>query len=202
MDDIERLERLNRLRAEGALTDAEFEQQKAHVLAGTMAPASGLSPRVLLGSLVAVILIAIAVALLFFGRDGGEVNHANSLSSNTLSGDGAETLADNSIAAPNAPTAPAASTEDIDTRPKATRSAQWTSSERAMIAEWHWANTRCRGGSGNEAETWAACEERDDDDLSRRLAAANICYGRDGEYGAQHEMHRCGPDSMRFNEPD
>jgi hypothetical protein len=53
---------------------------------------------------------------------------------------------------------------------------------------------------GDAPETQRACAERDREDspLKRRLRAAEICYGREGEYGYQNDFHRCGRGSFRF----
>jgi hypothetical protein len=74
--------------------------------------------------------------------------------------------------------------------------ASWSAAEEALIAQWHELNSRCRGGTGDAQATMAACEERDGS-VWQRLQEAGICYGREGEYGSQMEMHRCGPDSLR-----
>ena len=59
MDELDRLERLNRLRESGALNQAEFEQQKARILEGR--PSAGLN---LSGLWVAVgvLILCIVVA--------------------------------------------------------------------------------------------------------------------------------------------
>ena len=57
------------------------------------------------------------------------------------------------------------------------------------------ANTRCRGGSGDEAATWTACAERTE--IGERLQALGWCYGRQGEAGYQMSWHRCGRNSLR-----
>lgn len=64
-----------------------------------------------------------------------------------------------------------------------------------MLARWQDQNGKCRGGSGDDSETWKACEARDYTELA--LRAAGWCYGREGEYGYQMNWHRCGPVSIR-----
>lgn len=59
-----------------------------------------------------------------------------------------------------------------------------------IISQWYDQNGACRGGSGNEDETWRACDRRED--ISAKLAAVGWCYGRPGEYGYQMSWHVCG----------
>ena len=77
---------------------------------------------------------------------------------------------------------------------------KWTPAEEAMIDEYGKLDGQCRGGMGDAPETQRACVERDREDspLKRRLQAANICYGRESEYGYQNNFHRCGKGSFRF----
>lgn len=64
-----------------------------------------------------------------------------------------------------------------------------------MLARWHQQNDKCRGGSGNEADTWKACDARDYTDIA--LQSAGWCYGREGDYGYQMNWHRCDAKSLR-----
>jgi len=57
------------------------------------------------------------------------------------------------------------------------------------------ANSRCRGGSGDELHTWEACGERTA--YGRILGMMGWCYGRRGEAGYQMQWHRCTPTSIR-----
>ncbi|WP_426957870.1 hypothetical protein [Muricoccus radiodurans] len=59
------------------------------------------------------------------------------------------------------------------------------------------ANTRCRGGSGDQPETQKSCGERDA--YARVLNMMNWCFGRRGQVAAAHQWHRCGADSLRAN---
>lgn len=88
-----------------------------------------------------------------------------------------------------------ASTEDPPAKGPSTAD-NWSPEETALMSRWHELNTLCRGGSGDRPSTHAACEERDGP-IARQLADAGICYGREGEYGYQMAMHRCGPASLR-----
>lgn len=62
-----------------------------------------------------------------------------------------------------------------------------------LVAAWDYANSKCRGGSGDSPATWRACDEREA--LSKRLEAMGHCYGKHGEFGYQHSWHRCTPTS-------
>ena len=57
------------------------------------------------------------------------------------------------------------------------------------------ANTRCRGGSGDQQVTWEACGERTA--YGRVLGMMGWCYGRQGEAGYQMQWHRCIATSIR-----
>jgi hypothetical protein len=63
MDELDRLERLNRLRESGALNQDEFEQQKARILEGRPSPGLRLSG---LWVAVAVLALCAVVALVGF----------------------------------------------------------------------------------------------------------------------------------------
>lgn len=62
-------------------------------------------------------------------------------------------------------------------------------SPKGLIAKWHDANGRCRGGSGNDDRTYAACEEREG--FSKALGILGWCYGRPEQYGYQMKWERC-----------
>jgi hypothetical protein len=69
------------------------------------------------------------------------------------------------------------------------------SSPSTLVDLWIVANGQCRGGSGDDPRTPAACDRRQA--LGHQLDALNWCYGRRGEYGYQMQWHRCGPTSTR-----
>lgn len=73
--------------------------------------------------------------------------------------------------------------------------AQSRNDPKTMMRLWHEANSACRGGSGDDPKTELACEEREA--YSTRLGQLGWCYGKQGEYGYQHQWHRCGRRSMR-----
>jgi len=58
-----------------------------------------------------------------------------------------------------------------------------------MLARWHDRNEKCRGGSGDSAETWRACNEREYTNTA--LTAHGWCYGQPGQFGYQTRWHRC-----------
>lgn len=59
-----------------------------------------------------------------------------------------------------------------------------------IISQWHDQNGACRGGAGDEDETWRACDRREV--IDAKLRAIGWCYGREGEYGYQMSWHICG----------
>lgn len=65
----------------------------------------------------------------------------------------------------------------------------------ALRRKWDRENERCRGGSGDDDATQAACDAREG--LTEQLAAAGWCYGKRGEAGHQMQWHRCGRNSLR-----
>lgn len=73
--------------------------------------------------------------------------------------------------------------------------AQSKDDPKTMISLWGQANGQCRGGSGHDPKTFAACDERDA--YGKRLAQLGWCYGRKGELGYQMSWHRCTPSSLR-----
>jgi hypothetical protein len=55
------------------------------------------------------------------------------------------------------------------------------------------ANDRCRGGGVDDI--WAACAERTE--YVEALHVRGMCYGKQGQIGADMVWHRCGPGSIR-----
>lgn len=68
----------------------------------------------------------------------------------------------------------------------------------ALVSGWRKANEVCRGGPGNTSASQDACAERAWHE--KALAAGGWCYGRKGEFGAQHSWHPCSPDSLRLGD--
>ncbi|MGD9739103.1 MAG: hypothetical protein AB7O56_11140 [Bauldia sp.] len=71
--------------------------------------------------------------------------------------------------------------------------------EGELIDMWVVENGQCRGGHGDDPETWRACGRRDLLDLE--LDGRGWCYGRANEPATQNAWHRCGPDSIRLARP-
>lgn len=59
-----------------------------------------------------------------------------------------------------------------------------------LLDRWTQENEACRGGSGEEAETNAACDARGRTDVE--LKASGWCYGENAAYGFQNEWRPCG----------
>ena len=57
----------------------------------------------------------------------------------------------------------------------------------------------CRGGSGDQTETWVACGSRDY--ASDLLYEFGWCYGEIGQFGYQMDLHRCSATSIRNSIP-
>jgi hypothetical protein len=57
----------------------------------------------------------------------------------------------------------------------------------------------CRGGSGDQSETWVACGSRDY--ASDLLYEFGWCYGEIGQFGYQMDLHRCSATSIRNSTP-
>ena len=61
-------------------------------------------------------------------------------------------------------------------------------------------NSRCRGGSGDDMETWMACGARDY--VSYLLSERGYCYGKEDQAGFEMEWHACTSNSLRSTKPD
>ena len=57
----------------------------------------------------------------------------------------------------------------------------------------------CRGGSGDQTETWVACGSRDY--ASDLLYEFGWCYGETGQFAYQMDWHRCSATSIRDPSP-
>ena len=73
--------------------------------------------------------------------------------------------------------------------------ADWPANVKSLIARSEAANSRCRGGGGDEATTLKACDQRKV--LGRQIDRLGYCKGRAGQYGYEMWWRRCGPDSDR-----
>ena len=61
-------------------------------------------------------------------------------------------------------------------------------------------NTRCRGGSGDDTETWQACGARDY--VGYLLFQRGWCLGKEGQARFEMEWHQCTTGSLDFPKPD
>ena len=57
----------------------------------------------------------------------------------------------------------------------------------------------CRGGFGDQTETWEACGSRDY--AADLLYEFGWCYGKIGQFGYQMDLHRCSATSIRNSAP-
>jgi hypothetical protein len=64
-----------------------------------------------------------------------------------------------------------------------------------IIWQWEEENSLCRGGSGDEAKTLAACDRREL--IGRKLETVGWCFGRESDYGYQMQWHACEKTSYR-----
>lgn len=58
---------------------------------------------------------------------------------------------------------------------------------------------RCRGGSGNNPDTWVACGARDY--TSFLLDKSGYCFGEKDQPSFEWVWHVCNPNSHRFQKP-
>lgn len=63
-----------------------------------------------------------------------------------------------------------------------------------LIARWGEQNSQCRGGSGDDPKTMAACRERGK--TGREIDARGWCYGKKDQIGAQYQWHACTRTSL------
>lgn len=198
MADLEKLERLNRLRESGALSADEYEQEKAKVLAGQPANAKPLI-------IVAVIAIAIVLLAVFSFTAQGDREVSNSLAltappeplaspTTTVAPSPSETLAPQQRIDPPIPQTAAPDPTNAEYYNEAKQDAMSAHSDqpagiREMLGDWAGANTLCRGSS-DEATVNKWCPVRDR--LSERLEKMGLCYGRPTDQSAaESDWHTC-----------
>lgn len=70
----------------------------------------------------------------------------------------------------------------------------------ALLADEAILNDRCRGGSGDDMETWQACGARDY--VGYLLSQRGYCFGKDGQAEFEMEWHACSTGSLRSPKPD
>lgn len=68
--------------------------------------------------------------------------------------------------------------------------------EQSLIDNFEANEDACRGGSGDDPSTMAACDNRDS--ALRTLNGRNICLGRNGQPEADYKWHRCAASSLRL----
>lgn len=69
-----------------------------------------------------------------------------------------------------------------------------------LIELWQDANSTCRGMSGNDVQTWAACAARSV--YGTALNERDWCFGKEDQAGAAMEWHECEATSLRFKPVD
>lgn len=214
-DWMSKLERAKALLDAGALTPEEFETEKARLLPAplstytdwdeysTSEPPEGIEPVPHSGfmktAIVAVIVMVIATfAYLLFAGQSLERNLNLPVKKTAAQPPAipersgplltAGKALDRTLARPAATSLPVAPT------PVAKKASGWTETEKGLIARWTELNEHCRGGSGDDPKTMEACDLREA--ASAQLGSADICYGEEGQFGYQMEMHRCNRRSL------
>ena len=198
MTNLDKLERLNALRASGGLSPDEYEREKAKVLAE--------SRKSVLPILLAVLaVVAVAVAVLGLGgRQESKEAPAAEFSTSPSAFDPAAPFANNSVAAPSPtpsknidPPVPKAAAPDptntdyyIEAKRDMMRAYRsQPPSLRELLGDWAGANTLCRGSS-DEATINKWCPIRES--LSAKLEKLNWCYGRPTDQSAaESDWHPC-----------
>lgn len=141
--------------------------------------------------LVAILILGLVAAVAFLlGKDAAERQEAPSTEtavSKSATAESEITTSEASVITPPTPTPTPRIASNASDR-------SFSTNERALIEADRSADASCRGGDPS-SETDAACERRDS--TIRTLIAAGICWGREGEAYAEHEYHRCGPNSIR-----
>lgn len=66
----------------------------------------------------------------------------------------------------------------------------------SLLLDYHFYDGSCRGGVGDENETWMACGSRDY--ASALLNKFGWCHGKEGEYAYQMSWHECTPTSYGY----
>ena len=200
MTDVEKLERLNTLREKGALTEQEYAQQKARILASSKGAAS---PRLWLGFVVAAIIALVAIALMQKPpeRQGEAKSSAteaavipNSSPTESIQAPPSETPPAAKNVDPPVPTSAAPDPTNADYYNEAKRDMMRAYKDqpagiRQMLGDYAGANTLCRGSSESASvEKW--CPIRDA--LAGKLEKTGMCYGRPTDQSAaESDWHTC-----------
>ena len=200
MTAVEKLERLSTLREKGALTDQEYEQQKARILASSRGAAS---PRLWLGIVVAAIVSMVAIALMQKPPElqGETTSSATEVSIMPTSSptESIQALPSKTPPArknvdPPVPTSAAPDPTNADYYNEAKRDMMRAYKDqpagiRQMLGDYAGANTLCRGSSESATvEKW--CPIRDA--LAGKLEKVGMCYGRPTDQSAaESDWHTC-----------
>ena len=201
------LARLQRLRDQGLLTDAEYEQQKqtlAEEPVNQQRPTWGEAweegrefgrglRRGMLPWIVATVVMVLAIWGYFLikahdlARERGELNptvHSAAVQSPTPAVNGA------------AEEQPATDAGDGHIT-AAQVSGPFTAEQKEAIATWTNLEGDCRG-STDETVTESACKLRDA--ALNRMIALGVCWGREDQSEAEYEVHICAPGSIGFDQ--
>ncbi|MET3924860.1 hypothetical protein [Devosia sp. 2618] len=65
-----------------------------------------------------------------------------------------------------------------------------------LIQLWEDTNGTCRGASGDDVKTWAACAARSV--YGAALNERDWCFGHKDDAGAEMKWHECDANSLRF----
>jgi hypothetical protein len=198
MTDIDKLERLHRLREGGGLSSDEYEREKARVLAGSVANAMPF----IIGGLLTIALIGWG-ALFVCGRSSDGDGHPILIATPTANVTGAAPAMAPSMAASTpvpAPIAPSARKIAATNRTHANyynhakrdmmrRYWDQPASIRKTLGDWAGANELCRGGA-DVATLQKWCPIRNT--LFDKLRALGMCYGRPTDRSAaESDWHTC-----------
>jgi len=197
--DLDKLEKLNRLRESGALTAEEFEHEKALLLSGK----AGYSKPLIIASAIAAAIL-LPTAFYSFKQTG------SATSSMIVPASSAPTGLDNPTVVPASPTELARSnTAKVDppipvsAAPDPTNADYYNDAKRNMIrhykdqpagirqmlGDWAGANELCRGSS-DEATINKWCPIRDA--IDAKLLRLGMCYGRPTDQSAaESDWHTC-----------
>lgn len=199
-DDLARLEKLADLRDRGVLSEAEFVALKGTNPLGSTTPlrqTASVPVKALLGAGMIVAGLGGYYAMAGSGGADNELSSGEIASGDVSANPGAanESQAQGAVTADeqSQSVAPAAIDQNAAATPQ---DPAWTNEEVAAIVRWEQLNEKCRGGAGDQPETLAACNERDES-ATPQLRSLAICYGRAGEDEYEMAIHRCGPGSLR-----
>jgi hypothetical protein len=68
-----------------------------------------------------------------------------------------------------------------------------------LLADYEAYNSRCRGNSGDDPETWVACGARDY--IGYLLNISGYCFGQSDQAEFEAQWHVCTDTSNRFEKP-